>query len=120
MIDALISLHVVCTSLVRAEFRGLAVYRQSMRSAWEHIVNPPIGLVGNFSMPQLVAAYFDTVLRGHKGQVRLSRAEQRRVCDAAIELWDYLSDKLLFIETYGELLMHRLLKVRASPSVRFH
>ena len=111
MIDGLIAFHNVCKSLVRMQFKGRPIYRQQMRHAWEHIVNPASALQGSFDMPQLLAGYFDTVLRGHKAKTRLLPPQQTEICSSAVELWDYLSDKLLFIETHAELLMHRLLKV---------
>lgn len=109
----LLEFHTQCVALVRERFNDAAVYKQKMRLAWERIVNPPASLIGSQGTSEMLSYFFDSVLRGSRGKNRLGVDDQKKWCAQAINLWDYLNDKVLFMETYATHLMHRLLKVSA-------
>ena len=110
----LLDFHTQCVALVRERFNDAAVYKQKMRLAWEKIVNPPASLLGTQGTSEILSYFFDSVLRGSRGKNRLGVDDQKKWCAQAIDLWDYLNDKVLFMETYATHLMHRLLKTGAG------
>jgi len=65
-----------------------------MRLAWEKIVNPPASLLGQHGMSEMVAYFFDSVLKGKRGKYKLTVDEQKKFVHTGIEIWDYLNDKV--------------------------
>jgi hypothetical protein len=65
-----------------------------MRLAWEKIVNPRANLLGQHGMSEIIAYFFDSVLKGKRGKSKLTVDEQKKFFHTGIEMWDYLNDKV--------------------------
>lgn len=104
MIDQLLDLHNKVSKLVIDLFDGENQFHRSVKEAFQDVMNADT--TSDVSNVELLVTHADQILSGKR---RLSDEELEMALDHATQLFQFLSDKDLYIELYRERLAKRLL-----------
>jgi len=104
MIDQILDLHKKMSKLVTELFDGENKFHRALKEAFQDVMNAEAA--SDVSNVELLVIHADRIL---SGKHRLGEDELETSLDHAIQLFEFLSDKDLYVELYRERLARRLL-----------
>jgi cullin 1 len=121
-INQLIALHTKYATLVKDCFADNSLFHKALKDAHEVFMNIDLRGKGDgaskkskgngSSMPELLAAYCDNLLK--KGGVKLEEEQIEERLEKVVQLFSYLQDKDMFNEYYRKALAKRLLNDKSA------
>ena len=109
MIDRLLTLHEKMSRLVFELFDGENQFQRALKEGFQDVINTDA--TPDISNVEMLVMHTDRVLGG---KVRLGEEEVESCLEQIIQLFQFLSDKDLYVELYREQLARRLLSRRST------